>query len=535
MAYLIYFLGLIWLFKQTKVILFWLYLWQLKEYHIGRFLDHFRTYKGKRLLLDKLLILKLFLALLVFFSLLFKSYIYLVLVWVLLVLYFFELAIFFYNFFSKKLKKPVFTKKIILLVFLSFSFGVFYLLSLFQDKLFVFWLLIFDILSSFIFSGIILFFQPLVVSLRNQVINKAKRKREGFKDLLVIGITGSYGKTSTKEFLYTILSEKFRVLKTKEHQNSEIGVSNCVLNDLNENHQIFIAEMGAYNKGGIKFISDVVKPKIGILTGINEQHLALFGSLENTIKTKYELIDNLPDDGLAILNGNNDIIRSHKPSLENVRFCSTKERMDLWAEDIKIEKDRIIFKAFSKDGDSALFNVNLLGSQSIENILLAAACAKELGMSLEEISKACANIKQEKGAMRLVTTKDGLNIIDSSYSANPDGVISHLEYLEIWKGKKMIVMPSLIELGQASSKIHREIGQKIGLVCELAIITTKDKFKELKEGALASGLSEENILFIEDSKSVFDKIRRFSHKEDIILLEGRIPSGIKKLLWKSER
>ncbi|GAI48689.1 unnamed protein product, partial [marine sediment metagenome] len=128
---------------------------------------------------------------------------------------------------------------------------------------------------------------------------------EQFKNLLVVGITGSYGKTSTKEFLATVLSKRFNVLKTKEHQNSEIGISRCILNELKPEHKVFIVEMGAYGKGGIKLLCDIAKPKIGILTGMNEQHLALFGSQENIIKTKYELIENLPSDGMAIFNGNN--------------------------------------------------------------------------------------------------------------------------------------------------------------------------------------------------------------------------------------
>ena len=138
---------------------------------------------------------------------------------------------------------------------------------------------------------LILSFQIPSALWRKNLINKAKQKRLKFKNLLVIGITGSYGKTSTKEFLATILSEKYKVLKTKEHQNSEVGVSQCILNDLKPEHEIFVCEMAAYNRGGIKLLCDIVKPKIGILTGINEQHMATFGSQENIIKTKYELIE----------------------------------------------------------------------------------------------------------------------------------------------------------------------------------------------------------------------------------------------------
>ena len=175
----------------------------------------------------------------------------------------------------------------------------------------VFWLLIFDILTPAIISAIVLIFQPISVFEKYRLIKKAKNKRKKFSNLLVIGITGSYGKTSTKEFLYTILVEKFgkdKVLKTKEHQNSEVGISNCILKELNETYEIFIVEMGAYNIGGIKLLCNIAQPKIGILTGINEQHMATFGSQENIIKAKFELINSLPEDGLAILNWDNNFI-----------------------------------------------------------------------------------------------------------------------------------------------------------------------------------------------------------------------------------
>ena len=340
-----YFLSFFWLIRQTKAILFWLYLWQLKEYHIGRFIDHFRTEKGKKLFKNKLFILKL-----AAIFILFISYSEFILGFILAV-YLVETIKFLYDFLKKRVKKPVFTKKTIFLLFLIFLFEICYFLIYFPNKNLILYLLVFDILTPFVVSGIVLLFQPLTVLLRNQVIKKARLKRERFKDLLAIGITGSYGKTSTKEFLALILSEKFKVLKTKEHQNSEIGISGCILDDLNESHEIFIAEMGAYNKGGIKLLADIVKPEIGILTGINEQHLATFGSQENIIQAKYELIESLPEQGVAIFNTNNEYCQL---MYEKTKIAKISSR-DIRIEDVKIGKEQLSFKLSSKDGDSAFF------------------------------------------------------------------------------------------------------------------------------------------------------------------------------------
>jgi len=535
-----YFLIFFWLFRQTKAILFWLYLWQLKEYHIGRFIDHFRTEKGKQLLLNKLLIFKI--VLLLGYSLILPWLNYQVWSIFLLILYFLETVKSFFDYFQKKLKTPIFTKKIIFLTFIIFFFELFYLISIFQDKNTPFYLLIFDIFTPVVASGIILVFQPLAALGRNQIIKKAKEKRAKFKNLIVIGITGSYGKTSTKEFLATILSEKFKVLKTKEHQNSEVGVSQCILNDLKEEHEIFVVEMGAYNRGGIKLLCDIAKPQIGILTGINEQHMATFGSQDNIVKTKYELIESLPEMGFSVFNGDNKYCRElYKRAHVSKRICYTTFSAlayeviqgDFWTSDIKLEKESLYFKVFSRWGEIAEFKLNLLGEHYAQNILMAAIVAKEvLGMTLEEIAKVSQKIKPEQGGMRLIKTKDGLNIIDATYSANPDGVISHLEYLKILPGKKVIVLPCLIELGPVSREVHKRIGQKIGEVCYLAIITTRERFQDIIEGAMEKGMPSGNILFIENPKEIFEKIKTFCQPEDIILLESRVPTQLIDLLMQ---
>jgi UDP-N-acetylmuramoyl-tripeptide--D-alanyl-D-alanine ligase len=516
---MIFLLSLFWFIREIKSTLFWLYLWQLKEYHIGRFIDHFRTEKGKKIFLNYLFIFKI---IFVFLSDLFLSYF-------LLVAYLFEGAKGISDFFQKKLKTPIFTKKIVFLFSFNFLFQIFYFFSFFQKEHFLFYLLIFDILTPIITSGIVLIFQPFTALIRYRIIQKAKKKRKKFEKLIVVGICGSYGKTSTKEFLATILEEKFpgKVLKTKEHQNSEVGISQCILNDLKKEHDIFIVEMGAYNKGGIKLLCDIAKPKIGIITGVNEQHLATFGTMENLISAEggKELIESLPEDGLVIFNGENEILRKifqETKSKKRIVGISKKD-FDLWAANIKVKKEVLFFQAFTKEGEIGDFNLNLIGAQNIQNLLLAICCAKELGMEMDEISKAAKKIKQEQSGIKLIKTK-GLNIIDSTYSANPDGVMAHLDYLKIWEGKKLIIMPCLIELGEKSKEIHKKIGEKIAEVCDLAVITTKDRFKEIKEKA------EDKAIFLENPKEIFEKIKDFSGKDDVILLEGRIPKEIHQFL-----
>ena len=438
---IIFTLSILWFLAFTKKLSFWIWLWQLKEYHIGRFKDHFTTYKGKKLLLNPLMIIKIALAFTIYF------YSEPIIAFIIIGLLFIESAFALLGFAKKRLRIPVLTRKTsvilsagISLEFLIISFLLATKISLVKTTAIF---LLFDIAVPFITSFLVLAFQPLAVAMRNRVLSQARKKIEGKEKLLVIGITGSYGKTSVKEFLSVILSKKYKVFKTAEHKNSEIGISNCIINGLEDSHEIFISEMGAYNKGGIKLLASIVHPKIGIITGINEQHMSTFGSLENTIKTKFELIGSLPKDGIAILNYDNSNIKNQKvenynSNLQNVKFYSTNDKnCDLWAENIKAELRSISFSIVSKDGDKADFELGLPGTHNISNVLAAAVCAKYLGMSLQEISDACKEIDSKYSGIKVKEGINGLNIVDATYSSNPTGFISHMEYLKLWPGKKL--------------------------------------------------------------------------------------------------
>lgn len=162
------------------------------------------------------------------------------------------------------------------------------------------------------------------------------------------------------------------------------------------------------------------------------------------------------------------------------------------------------------------------GGYNVENLTLAVAVSRELGMSLEEIAASCKNIMPDSGALKVMQGVGGITVIDSTYSANPDGVIVSLDYLKLWEGKKVLVMPCLIELGQTSREVHKAIGKKIGEVCDLAIITTRDRFEDIKEGA-GEG---RRILFLENSKEIADTIKRTASSNDVVLLEGRVPQAL---------
>ena len=532
----------LWALHQIKAILFWVYLWQLKEYHRKRFIDHFRTHKGKSIFFNWQIGIKI-----VFLCLLFlvKS---IFLVYIVLLLYLLGSLKSLVNFYKRRLKKPIFTFKATIICggcFMLFAFIVSILLVFGVDIIqLVQWLLVMDLLTFLFVSLFVFLMHPLTLFFQYRLLQKAKNKREQFKDLIVIGITGSYGKTTTKEIISFVLAHKFKVLKTEKHINAEVGIAKTILEKLSD-QEIFVVEMGAYERGKIKQVCKMVKPKIGVLTGINQQHMATFGSQKNIVKGKFELIEALPEDGVAVVNWDNRFIssklksRKSKPQLKSQKLknikiikyaIKNKNEADVWAEDVKVQKEKLSFWISTKEGKKEFCEVNLIGGHNVYAILAACAVAKELGMSLNEIIQILKEIKPDFGAMKLKRGVGGINVIDASYSANPDGVISALDYLKIWENKKVIVMPCLIELGSVSKEVHRKIGEKIAEVCDLAIITTKDRFKEIQEGAIKKGMNKEGIVFIDQPKKIAETIKNFCQEKDIVLLEGRVPSGLVDLL-----
>jgi len=415
--------------------------------------------------------------------------------------------------------------------FLNFFISPFYLFSYF---------LLLDILFPIFISILIILFQVPTFFIKKIIIKKAKNKIKNFKKLLVIGVTGSYGKTSTKEFLYELLSQKYKTFKTPANQNTEIGVAKAILKGLKKGHQVFVCEMGAYKRGEIKAICDIVHPKIGILTGISWQHISLFGNFKNIISTKYELIASLPNDGVAILNAANDECRKLAQRVSTKKYLYSLYQplksdpkdhdFDTWVQDVNETSEFVEVKLKTFKGDEKI-KLNLLGKYNVENFLGAVTCALHLGIPLKTIREIALKIKPTLTSLRKRKGKNDVTIIDDSYSQNPDGVFNAIEYLRTYKkGKKIILMPCLIELGKSAPSIHKSIGRTIGKVFNLAVITTPFYFEEIKIGAMESKIPEGKIFFSNNPKKILEKIEPYLTSENIILIEGRVNEKIIKKL-----
>ncbi|MFH1509836.1 MAG: UDP-N-acetylmuramoyl-tripeptide--D-alanyl-D-alanine ligase [Candidatus Nealsonbacteria bacterium] len=482
MSYIYLSIVFFWAFHILQRVFYSLYMWQLKEYRIDRFREEMT--RNKNIIFPDIVVISFLFLSVVMFREIDQWFLN-----ALFVFYFLVGLKSIYGLMKRRWKFPVLTKKMILLISLVFIVSVFFF-YIFLDR-FPITIIIFEILIPILLFIVVLLLQIPTFFTKRYIFQLARKKRESFKDLIVIGVTGSYGKSSTKEFLYTILSGKYNVLKTEGNINTEIGIANTILSKLTEEHQVFICEMGAYKIGEIKRSSAIVNPKIGVLTGINQQHLALFGSQENIIKGKYELIEALPLDGIAFFNVNNEYCRK--------LYDKTNIKKETYGEKAEAPGE--------------------------ENIWGAVAVAKYLGMTEEEISKGFEKIKDRIGGIKFKEGINGLTVLDATYSANPDGILAHLEHIKKLPGKKIMIMPCLIELGTASSNVHQKIGEKTKGVCDLLIITSKDFYNDIKKG-------NPEAIYINNANEILKKINEVSSSGDVILLESRVPEKLKKMLIK---
>ncbi|MBU0497351.1 MAG: hypothetical protein KKG04_05280, partial [Candidatus Thermoplasmatota archaeon] len=323
----------------------------------------------------------------------------------------------------------------------------------------------------------------------------------------------------------------YKVLTTPKNVNVDIGVAKTIINELTAEHEIFIVEMGAYKKGEIKAICDIVSPIIGILVGINEQHLALFGSLETIKRTKAELLESLPSSGLAVINKDNQsCVEAGEDSRAAKKYFSKDDTAHAHISNLIVTPREIRMLLHLGDNSSPA-RTRLNGQQVIPAILAASVVADHIGMTIEEITKGIGKLVPIEGTMHL---RDGVNhslIIDDHYNANPDGFLAAIDYLNLFQEKrKIIITPGMQELGTESDLHHRNVGTHAGKIADLLIITKNDFAKPLKDSAKSGGLQEQEIFINSKPSRVVKKLSEEISDDDVILVEGRVHKSILKFL-----
>lgn len=378
--------------------------------------------------------------------------------------------------------------------------------------------------DAVIYSNFIL--KPVEKMCGNKYINEAKKIIDSRNDLIVIGITGSYGKTSTKFILQTILSEKYNTYATPDSYNTTMGNVKVIREDLTNLHQVYISEMGARNIGDIKEICDIVKPKYGLITSIGNQHLETFKTVDNIIKTKYELMDSLPNDGIAFFPDDNSHCKKlyDKEKREKVLFGT--DASDIYATNIEVSHQGSKFTVVCKL-DHTEFNclTKLLGIHNIQNILGCISIAKKLGLTNEEIARGVAKISSIPHRLELIPNTNGITIVDDAFNSNPWGAKAALDVISKFSGNKIIITPGMIELGKDEYLANYNFGKQIAEVCTYAILVGKNITKPIQEGLKDANFNLDNMFVVSSLNEATQMLTKIGKVGDTVLFENDLPDN----------
>ncbi|MBR1585099.1 MAG: UDP-N-acetylmuramoyl-tripeptide--D-alanyl-D-alanine ligase [Clostridia bacterium] len=351
----------------------------------------------------------------------------------------------------------------------------------------------------------------------------AEKKLLANDRLIRIGITGSYGKTSTKFILAEILSQKYNVLATPASFNTPMGVTRIIRERLTPAHQVFIGEMGARHVGEIKELCRLVHPTIGILTAVGPQHLDTFKTIERIEKTKYELIDALPDDGLAVFLNDDGIVKKLYDQTEKPKLLAGDEQGDAWAEDVTVSPAGCHFTLRFRDGGSIPCDTVLLGEHNIRNILTASLVAKRLGLTNQQIARGIGQLKPIEHRLQLLKTPNGIGVIDDAFNTNPRSSQEALKVLSSFPGKRVIVTPGMVELGADEDQYNEAFGQAMAEYVDVAVLVGKKHTAPIQRGLMARGFPPENMHVVSSLEEAVAVVNGIIRPGDTVMYENDLP------------
>ncbi len=367
---------------------------------------------------------------------------------------------------------------------------------------------------------------PTEALIHDKYIEKARRKlnKKKYKDLIKIGITGSYGKTSTKCILKTILSEKYNVYATPESFNTTMGNVRAILEELEPEHEVFISEMGARRKGDIAEICRFVKPQYGMITSIGPQHLETFGTIEKVIKTKSELINALPNDGIVFLPRDDERCQELYDNEKREKYTYTikNKKADVYTYDLVVGNNGSSFTAKTSIGDIKCQTV-LLGEHNVLNILGCIAIAVKMGLTVEQIEAGVKKIEPITHRLEILDSGNGTIVIDDAFNSNPVGAKMALDVLSKFKGRKIIVTPGMVELGTREEIENKTFGKNMAKVVDIAILVGLKRSKPIAEGLKEGKFDDMNVYVVPSLEAASAKLAEITKQGDVILFENDLP------------
>ncbi len=354
----------------------------------------------------------------------------------------------------------------------------------------------------------------------------ARRKLLSNPNLIRIGLTGSYGKTTVKHILGAILSEKYPTLITPASFNTPMGVTRAIREKLTPSYQIFVGEMGARHVGDIKEMCRLVKPTIGIITSVGPQHLETFKTIERVAKTKYELIDALPaqDSHSYFYNDGSYCLEMYQKTEKPKTLCGRdSETCDVWCNQVTVSPEGTRFTLHIKGKGQIECQTRLLGDHSVQNILLAAAVASDLRLTLKQIAHGIEKLQPVKNRLELMQNPGGFTIINDAFNSNPVGAKAALEVLKQFPGRRIIITPGMVELGDKEAEYNRIFGTQMVGCADVAIIIGKNRATPILEGLKESGFDPSNIHRVDSLDDSTKLLHTLVRPGDTVLYENDLP------------
>ncbi|MCD6518923.1 MAG: UDP-N-acetylmuramoyl-tripeptide--D-alanyl-D-alanine ligase, partial [Anaerolineae bacterium] len=368
---------------------------------------------------------------------------------------------------------------------------------------------------------------PVAVVVRDPLASLqrfARVRREAARGLRVVGVTGSVGKTTAKELIATVLEQRYRVLKSWGNYNNEIGLP-LTLMDLEPSHQYAVLEMGMYAQGEIAQLCEIAQPQIGVVMNVEPVHLERLGSIERIAEAKAELVEALPRDGVAVLNGDDPRVRAmaSKCMGEVVTFGLGPEN-DLWAEKVMskgLEGVRFLARAasrFAGRGGAKELRLRMLGRHVVMPALAAAAVGLLEGLSWEEIAQGLEKVGY---GLRLVPKrgKNGILLLDDTYNASPPSTIAALEAMAELPGRHIAVLGDMLELGTWERRGHREVGKRCAHLVDV-LIAVGERARWIAEGALEADMPSGSVHWVKTNKDATILLEEIMRSGDNVLIKG---------------
>lgn len=511
--------------------LFWVSLWQLKEYRLDRLFVHVRdTAQGKKALLslDNLLfVIILALYIVGIFSDALSRYLPLATALLFAFLAFRVVR----DVVQKHIKRPIFTFKAIGVSGLSLLLVATILLFPLTD--FSLWMVIVAFALPLEIACIVALFAFPTEIYTDIFMQRAKEKRKRLPHLQVIAVSGSYGKSSTKEIIAHLLAQKYSVVKTTLSQNTPLAIAKTLLTKVKVSTDFFIVELGAYKRGEIKQLADIVGPTMSVTTSVSDQHLALYGSMEDVVLSELELLESLPKDAIMLMNGNSagtkllaEKVKKGKIIWYKTGDATSRKKDTVYGMHVRSHINGVDW-IYANQRKTLQISSPLFGEHTVENILPAVFIGMQYGLTDKQITNAMRTLSPMPKTMEKVQLLPGVSAIDDTFNASPESVASAVAYLLKFSKRKILVLSPLIELGKMSEARHEEIGQQLANI-DIVCLTNKNYIDALQKGIDAKKGKTKIVTGSYIQIATF--LKETLQKGDAIVFEGKEAGIVEKYL-----